>query len=75
EFLSLLAQVATVQAKLKTLDALPGLLSHVTKALNKFAQVLVSTSSKAGDKSVPLAGQANTMPAEGEKNTNQAIIS
>ncbi|GJT60552.1 hypothetical protein Tco_1004085 [Tanacetum coccineum] len=57
--------VATVQAKLKTLDALPGLLSRVTKALNKFAQVLVSTSSKAIDKSVPSAGQADTMPAEG----------
>ncbi|GJX22234.1 hypothetical protein Tco_0226679 [Tanacetum coccineum] len=68
-------QVATVQAKLKTLDALPGILSHFTKALNKFAQVLVSALSKAGDKSVPLVGQANTMPAEGEKNTNQAIIS
>ncbi|GJS60436.1 hypothetical protein Tco_0655220 [Tanacetum coccineum] len=38
EFLSLPGQVASVQAKLKTLDALPGLLSHVTKALNKFAQ-------------------------------------
>ncbi|GJV83364.1 hypothetical protein Tco_1523262 [Tanacetum coccineum] len=72
EFLSLPAQVATVQAKLKTLDALLSLLSHVTKALNKFAQVLVSASSKARDKSVPSAGQADTMPAEGEKNTNQA---
>ncbi|GJR84279.1 hypothetical protein Tco_0155064 [Tanacetum coccineum] len=51
------------------------LLSHVTKALNKFAQVLVSASSKAGDKSVPSAGQADIMPAEGEKNTNQANIS
>ncbi|GKE22769.1 hypothetical protein Tco_1434281 [Tanacetum coccineum] len=75
EFLSLPAQVATVQAKLKTLDALPGLLSHVTKALNKFAQVLVSSSSKDGEKSIPLAGQADTMLAEGEKNTNQATIS
>ncbi|GJX55493.1 hypothetical protein Tco_0285390 [Tanacetum coccineum] len=28
-----------------------------------------------GDQSVPLAGQAKTMPAEGEKNTNQATIS
>ncbi|GJV66157.1 hypothetical protein Tco_1476985 [Tanacetum coccineum] len=75
EFLSLPVQVATVQAKLKTLDALPCLLSHVTKALNKFAQVLVSASSKYGDKSVPSAGQADIMPAEGEKNTNQATIS
>ncbi|GJY01402.1 retrovirus-related pol polyprotein from transposon TNT 1-94 [Tanacetum coccineum] len=44
--------VALVQAKLKTLDALP-----------------------AEDQSVPSAGQADTMPAEGEKNTNQATIS
>ncbi|GKD70078.1 hypothetical protein Tco_1324168, partial [Tanacetum coccineum] len=51
------------------------LLSHAPKALNKFAQVLVSTSSKARDKSVPSAGQADTMPAEREKNTNQATIS
>ncbi|GKB98347.1 hypothetical protein Tco_0984484 [Tanacetum coccineum] len=51
------------------------LLSHVTKALNKFAQVLVSASSKAGDKNVPSAGQADTMPAERKKNTNQATIS
>nr|GEV67443.1 hypothetical protein [Tanacetum cinerariifolium] len=64
EFLSLPVQVASVQAKLKTLDALPGLLSHVTKSLNKFAQVLDSTSSKARDQSVPSAGQANTTPAK-----------
>ncbi|GKD16254.1 hypothetical protein Tco_1205412 [Tanacetum coccineum] len=75
EFLSLPAQVASVQAKLKTLDALPSLLLNVTQALNKFTQVLNSASSKAGDQSVPSAGQANTMPAEGEKNTNQATIS
>ncbi|GKE16807.1 hypothetical protein Tco_1424384, partial [Tanacetum coccineum] len=42
-------QVTSVQAKLKTLDALPCLLLNVTKALNKFAQVLDSASSKAGD--------------------------
>ncbi|GJU77741.1 hypothetical protein Tco_1274811 [Tanacetum coccineum] len=38
-------------------------------------QVLDSASLKAGDQSVPSAGQADTMPAEGEKNTNQATIS
>ncbi|GJX07919.1 hypothetical protein Tco_0195851 [Tanacetum coccineum] len=75
EFLSLPAQVASVQAKLKTLDALPSLLLTVTQALNKFAQVLNFASSKAGDQSVLLVGQADTMPAEGEKNTNQATIS
>ncbi|GJZ37551.1 hypothetical protein Tco_0583742 [Tanacetum coccineum] len=52
EFLSLPVQVASVQAKLKTVDAL-----------------------LAGDQGVPLAGQADTMPAEGENNTNQATIS
>ncbi|GKC31907.1 hypothetical protein Tco_1039201 [Tanacetum coccineum] len=62
-------KTVTTQAKLKTLDALPNLLLNVTKALNKFAQVLESTSSKAGDQSVPAAGQADTMPAEGEKDT------
>ncbi|GJR12308.1 hypothetical protein Tco_0794960 [Tanacetum coccineum] len=46
---SLTSQVASVQAKLKTLDALPCLLLNVTKALNKFAQVLDSASSKARD--------------------------
>ncbi|GJV27328.1 hypothetical protein Tco_1383776 [Tanacetum coccineum] len=75
KFLSLLVQVASVLAKLKTLDALPGLLLNVTKALNKFAQVLYSTSSKAGDQGVPSVGQADTMPAEEEKNTKQATIS
>ncbi|GJX41901.1 hypothetical protein Tco_0256891 [Tanacetum coccineum] len=75
EFFPLPALVETIQAKLKTLDALPSHLLNVTQALNKFAQVLNSTSSKAGDQSVPSAGQADTMPAEGEKNTNQATIS
>ncbi|GJY99763.1 hypothetical protein Tco_0517193 [Tanacetum coccineum] len=67
--------VASVQAKLKTSDALPSLLLNVTQALNKFAQVLDSASAKAGDQSVPSAGQADTMHANGEKNTNQATIS
>ncbi|GKD67524.1 hypothetical protein Tco_1321614 [Tanacetum coccineum] len=75
EFLSLPVQVLSVQAKLKTLDALPGLLLNVTKAVNKFDQVFDSALSKAGDQSVPLAGQADVMPAVGEKNTNQATIS
>ncbi|GJY26209.1 hypothetical protein Tco_0400935 [Tanacetum coccineum] len=75
EFISLSVQVASVQAKLKTMDALPGLLLNVTKALNKFAQVFDSASSKAGEQGVPSPGQADTMPAEGEKNINQATIS
>ncbi|GKB72169.1 hypothetical protein Tco_0933581 [Tanacetum coccineum] len=47
--------VASVQAKLKTLDALLGLLLNVTQALNKFAHVLNSASSKAGDQSPELS--------------------
>ncbi|GJR97551.1 hypothetical protein Tco_0269725 [Tanacetum coccineum] len=43
--------VASVQAKLKTLDALPSLLLNVTQALNKFSQVLNSASSKDRDQS------------------------
>ncbi|GKD28786.1 hypothetical protein Tco_1239564 [Tanacetum coccineum] len=57
------------------MNALPGILLNVTKALNKFSQVLDSVSSKARNQSVPSAGQADTMPGEGEKNTNQATIS
>ncbi|GKA00373.1 mitochondrial proton/calcium exchanger protein-like protein isoform X1 [Tanacetum coccineum] len=56
--------VASVQAKLKNLDALPSLLLDVTQALNKFAQVLNSALLNAGDQSVPSADQADTMPAE-----------
>ncbi|GJY03111.1 hypothetical protein Tco_0361263 [Tanacetum coccineum] len=64
---SLTSQVA----ELKTLY----LLLNVIKALNKFVKVLESTSTKAGDQSFPSAGQADTMLAEGEKDTNQATIS
>ncbi|GJQ96300.1 hypothetical protein Tco_0007439 [Tanacetum coccineum] len=74
EFVSLPVQVASVQAKLKTLDALPSLLLNITKALNKFSQVLDYISSKVRYHSVPSAGQADIMPAEGEKNTNQTTI-
>nr|GEV76634.1 hypothetical protein [Tanacetum cinerariifolium] len=64
--------IASVQAKLQTLDALPGPLLNVIKALNNFAQVLDCISSKSRDQSVYSAGQADTMPAEVENNTNQA---
>nr|GEU92810.1 hypothetical protein [Tanacetum cinerariifolium] len=56
EFLSLPAKVELAQAKIKTLDALPSLLLNVTKSLNKFAEVLESTSTKAGDQSVLSVG-------------------
>ncbi|GJZ34070.1 hypothetical protein Tco_0579506 [Tanacetum coccineum] len=62
---------------------LPGDLKEIPTKLEDFTaeflslpvQVLDSVSSKAGDQSVPSAGQADTMAAEGEKNTNQATIS
>nr|GEU46394.1 hypothetical protein [Tanacetum cinerariifolium] len=73
---SLTPQVASAQAKLKTLDDLPSLFLNVTRAMDRFAHVLESTSLKARDESVPTsAGQADIMPAKGEKDTNQATIS
>ncbi|GKC57006.1 hypothetical protein Tco_1084604, partial [Tanacetum coccineum] len=45
-----------VQAKFKTLDALPSLLNKVTNALNQFA--LAIASKKTEDESVPSAGPA-----------------
>ncbi|GJX92350.1 hypothetical protein Tco_0345676 [Tanacetum coccineum] len=48
EFLAVPSQVEMVQAKLKTLDALPSLLNKVTNALNQFAHAI--TSKKTRDK-------------------------
>ncbi|GJS84032.1 hypothetical protein Tco_0750573 [Tanacetum coccineum] len=75
KFLYVPTQVASVKAKIKTLDALPSLLNKATEALNKFAQVIEYASKKAGDPGVPSAGLAGTHPVEGEKNTQQFIIS
>nr|GEZ78228.1 hypothetical protein [Tanacetum cinerariifolium] len=73
EFLIVQSQVEMVHAKLKTLDALSGLLNKVTNALTQFAQAI--TSKKTSGDSVPLPGQASTQLADGEKNTTQATIS
>ncbi|GJS76415.1 hypothetical protein Tco_0726296 [Tanacetum coccineum] len=57
---------------------LPGDLKEIpTKLedLQRLAQVFNTASKKAGDTSVPSAGQAGTIPDKGEKNTNQATIS
>ncbi|GKB95014.1 hypothetical protein Tco_0981151, partial [Tanacetum coccineum] len=62
EFLSVPTQVEVIQAKLKTLDALPSLLHKVTNALNQFAQVIASNKTK--DDSVPSAGQISTQPKD-----------
>ncbi|GJY41083.1 hypothetical protein Tco_0428353 [Tanacetum coccineum] len=59
------------QEKLKTLNSLPSLLNKVTDTFNKFATV-VENALGATTKDVPLASQATTSPAEGEKNTNPA---
>ncbi|GJZ92020.1 hypothetical protein Tco_0664085 [Tanacetum coccineum] len=74
EFISLPELVASVQAKLKTLDALPSLLLNVTKALNKFAQVLDSTNLEAGYPSVSLAdkGKKAMSSEEAEKDSTNS---
>ncbi|GKE14433.1 hypothetical protein Tco_1422010 [Tanacetum coccineum] len=75
--LALPEQVSSINvqlSKLKVLDALPSLLNKVTKALDRFATTIESTSHKAGDTSVPSAGQTGTHSAEGEKYINQVTI-
>nr|GEV52119.1 retrovirus-related Pol polyprotein from transposon TNT 1-94 [Tanacetum cinerariifolium] len=58
EFLAVPSQVDMIQAKLKTLDALPSLINKVTNALNQFTQAI--TSKKTRGDSVPSAGQVGT---------------
>ncbi|GJY39314.1 hypothetical protein Tco_0425678 [Tanacetum coccineum] len=75
--LALLGKVSFINvqlSKLKILDALLSLLNKVTEALDRFVQAIESASLKTNDNSVPLAGQASTHPAKGEKNTQHAII-
>nr|GEU48190.1 retrovirus-related Pol polyprotein from transposon TNT 1-94 [Tanacetum cinerariifolium] len=73
EFLSVPTQVEVIQAKLKTLDALPSLLHKVTNALNQFAQAIASKKTK--DDSVPPAGQAGpiTLKVYREDGTSEII--
>ncbi|GKD88822.1 hypothetical protein Tco_1364329, partial [Tanacetum coccineum] len=71
DFIKTATSLTSHVAKLKTLY----LLLNVIKALNKFAEVLESTSTKARDQSVPTGGQADIIPVEGKKDTNQANIS
>ncbi|GKE35773.1 hypothetical protein Tco_1455095 [Tanacetum coccineum] len=75
--LALTGQVSSINAqltKLKVLDALLSPLDKFVVAMDKFAKAIKSTSYKAGDHSVPLAGQACTHSAKGEKNIKQATI-
>nr|GEW15982.1 hypothetical protein [Tanacetum cinerariifolium] len=66
EFLSVPTNVANVQAKLKILDSLLSLLGKVTDALNRFAQVFKNASQRAGETSVPSAGEADTMTSSSQ---------
>nr|GEU35270.1 hypothetical protein [Tanacetum cinerariifolium] len=58
-------KVESAQAKLKTLDALPGLLLNVTKALNKFAEVGRKTQTK------QLSPKADKIAKAKKENMNQ----
>ncbi|GJW04907.1 hypothetical protein Tco_1563763 [Tanacetum coccineum] len=70
EFTKTVTSLTSQVAELKTLQwELP------VEFLSLPEQVLDSASSKARDQSVPSADQADTIPAEGEKNTNKATIS
>ncbi|GKB42838.1 hypothetical protein Tco_0887780, partial [Tanacetum coccineum] len=70
DFTKTITSLTSQVAELKTLQW-----ELLAEFLSLPVQVLDSASSKARDQSVPSAGQADTMPAEGEKNTNQATIS
>nr|GEZ11399.1 hypothetical protein [Tanacetum cinerariifolium] len=63
--------VSSVQKQLKTLVFLPSLLNKVTKALNRFATIVVNAS-KSTTKDVPSTSQATDSPAEEKKNTKDA---
>ncbi|GKE46952.1 hypothetical protein Tco_1478210, partial [Tanacetum coccineum] len=71
-FTSTISSISS-QEKLKTLDSLPSLLNKVTDTLNRFATVVENTSG-ATTKGVPSTGQATTLPAEGENNTNPTTM-
>ncbi|GJZ49268.1 hypothetical protein Tco_0603458 [Tanacetum coccineum] len=72
EFLTFPSQVSSIQEKLKILDYLPSLLHKVTDTLTRFA-TMVENASRALSMNVPSAGKATASPAEGEKNTKDAI--
>ncbi|GJY92157.1 hypothetical protein Tco_0507939 [Tanacetum coccineum] len=74
EFWSTVLGLTKQLSKLKVLDALQSHLNKVTEALNKFATAIRLASNITSDQSVPLAGQADTHPTEGKKNTQQATI-
>ncbi|GKB02288.1 hypothetical protein Tco_0830377 [Tanacetum coccineum] len=48
--------------------------NSTVSGLTTFAQAIEDVSHKAGEQSVPLEGQADTHPIEGEKNTRKATI-
>ncbi|GKB01640.1 hypothetical protein Tco_0829684, partial [Tanacetum coccineum] len=74
EFFTILGQVSSIHAKIKTLDAFPSLLNKVTEALYRFAQSIEIASHKATDQNVPSVGQAGTHLTEGLKSIRQDTI-
>ncbi|GJZ57378.1 hypothetical protein Tco_0612872 [Tanacetum coccineum] len=72
DFTKTVTSLTSQVAKLKTLQSL---VTRPRSIEQVCYEVLDSASSKAGDQSVPSAGQANIILSEEEKNTNQATIS
>nr|GEY85612.1 hypothetical protein [Tanacetum cinerariifolium] len=68
------AEIAFLKAQPLYLDVNQLTELLVTDTLNKFATSVENASSKVTDKSVPLTGQANASPVEGEKNTKDVDI-
>ncbi|GJZ85456.1 hypothetical protein Tco_0650795 [Tanacetum coccineum] len=56
-----------------TVTSLTSQVTKIEDSVGTASRISLSTKS-VGDQRVPSAGQASTMPAEGEKNTNQATI-
>ncbi|GJS21459.1 retrovirus-related pol polyprotein from transposon TNT 1-94 [Tanacetum coccineum] len=70
EFFDVPSQVEMVQAKLKTLDALPSLLNKVTNALNQFAQAI--TSKKTGGDNEDKGKKALSLEEAEKESTDSA---
>ncbi|GJX85170.1 hypothetical protein Tco_0335944 [Tanacetum coccineum] len=69
EFLGVPSQVKMVQAKLKTLDALPSLLNKVINALNQFAQAITSKKKLGVTVFLQQAKLALNLPPKGSSQT------
>ncbi|GJW83716.1 hypothetical protein Tco_0156861 [Tanacetum coccineum] len=74
EFLAMPSQVEMVQAKLKTLDALPSLLNKVTNALNQFLYAITSKKIKgdSGEHIKEEKGKKDLSSEEAEKESTDS---